>query len=328
MIRLGIKGRIYGTAIFLLIVLAISSICSLFILYSIQGTNIEIGESNGELLFVYEYSAILNQFEKSFSDVARNGNAFALQQAENELRKLSYIVQLDEAQEYEEFILAYTELQHYFDQYTSYDERAPEWAAVNVISSINNTEELANAQSMKLQDYVTSVVGNAEIFITTGLQISIAIWAIVFIAGIFASTLLSRSIVLPLKQLSDAAYQLSTGDLSARAYVMRDDELGQLSLTLNSVVDQLEHSYTQLEMEVKNRTEELDKTKHNLEQIVSDRTRELEKIKHSLQQEVENRTNELEEKLKDMEKLNELMVGREMKMIELKERIQELQKNV
>lgn len=323
----GIKGRIYGTAILLLLILAISSIYSLFILYSIQQTNIEFGQINRELIFVHEYTTLLNEFNRSFIAATATGttDSNSMLIAEGELRKLSYLVQLDEAQQYEQFIFAYSEIQYNYDRYHEFTGVPPEWASENVIGAVQDSLEIANAQSMELQDLVTKKVYTSSSFITTGLQISIALWAIIFIAGVLASTLLSRSIVIPLKQLSAAAHELSNGNLSARAHMMRDDEFGKLSATLNSVVDQLEHSHTRLEQQVEERTQELDETKHNLESIVAERTKELEQIKRSLEEEVRMRTVELEEKLSDMEKMNQLMVGREMKMIALKERIQELE---
>jgi PAS domain-containing protein len=42
---------------------------------------------------------------------------------------------------------------------------------------------------------------------------------------------------------------------------------------------------------------------------------------------VEDRTKELEERVNELERMNKLMIGREMKMIELKKQIEKLQKN-
>ena len=56
------------------------------------------------------------------------------------------------------------------------------------------------------------------------------------------------------------------------------------------------------------------------------RTRELESQAANLENEVQARTKELQEKIKELEKFNKLSVGRELKMIELKEEIKKLKR--
>jgi len=51
------------------------------------------------------------------------------------------------------------------------------------------------------------------------------------------------------------------------------------------------------------------------------------KEKEHLEITVAEKTRELEEKISELEKINAIMVGRELKMIELKERIEELERN-
>lgn len=76
-----------------------------------------------------------------------------------------------------------------------------------------------------------------------------------------------------------------------------------------------------LEQTVKERTAEVEKTKLALEHTVTERTIELEKTKSELEKAVAERTEELNEKLLEAEEMNKLMVGRELKMIELKNEI-------
>jgi hypothetical protein len=60
------------------------------------------------------------------------------------------------------------------------------------------------------------------------------------------------------------------------------------------------------------------------EEKVKERTKELEVMAKSLEEEVNQRAQELEKKFKELEKTNKLMIGREIKMIELKKEIEEL----
>jgi len=52
---------------------------------------------------------------------------------------------------------------------------------------------------------------------------------------------------------------------------------------------------------------------------------ELEQLNKTLEERVKERTTELEEKIAELHKMNRLFVGRELKMVELKERIKELE---
>jgi PAS domain S-box-containing protein len=53
----------------------------------------------------------------------------------------------------------------------------------------------------------------------------------------------------------------------------------------------------------------------------------LNRLNEELEQRVKQRTTELEEKNRELDRINKLFVGRELRMIELKERIRELEKH-
>lgn len=71
---------------------------------------------------------------------------------------------------------------------------------------------------------------------------------------------------------------------------------------------------------------ELEEAKGVLEIKVEARTRELEQARASLEERVKERTKELQERLEELERFHKLTVGRELKMVELKEEIKELKK--
>jgi len=72
----------------------------------------------------------------------------------------------------------------------------------------------------------------------------------------------------------------------------------------------------------------LEKTKSSLEDNVAQRTKELREMTQTLEQQVKDRTKELQEKVEESERINRLAVGRELRMIELKEKIKKLEQNL
>jgi flavodoxin/cell division protein FtsL len=66
----------------------------------------------------------------------------------------------------------------------------------------------------------------------------------------------------------------------------------------------------------------------SLEIKIQARTRELLILSQKLEEQVEGRTKELKSKIAELERFNRLAIGRELKMIELKNKVKELEKNV
>ncbi len=73
--------------------------------------------------------------------------------------------------------------------------------------------------------------------------------------------------------------------------------------------------------EIEKMNDEIRESKDVLEVRVAARTRELQELAESLESQVEERTAELRDKLEELEKMNRLMVGREIRMVEMKERL-------
>ena len=74
--------------------------------------------------------------------------------------------------------------------------------------------------------------------------------------------------------------------------------------------------------------EETEMARTTLEIKVAARVRELKELADSLDQQVKERTKELQERLNELEKFQRLMIGREEKMIELKEKIKKMEKEL
>ncbi|MDP3093786.1 MAG: hypothetical protein Q8N16_03410 [bacterium] len=70
--------------------------------------------------------------------------------------------------------------------------------------------------------------------------------------------------------------------------------------------------------------DEIEITKSALEAKVAERTKELKELSESLDQQVKEKTEKLEDKIEELERFNKLVIGRELKMVELKEEIESL----
>jgi GAF domain-containing protein/HAMP domain-containing protein len=89
--------------------------------------------------------------------------------------------------------------------------------------------------------------------VRTGL---LAAGAFVLVALVLAYVV-GRMMTSPITRLLDAARQMTSGDLSARAVVLRRDETGQLARAFNAMAEELAHTVDSLEQRVQERTRNL-----------------------------------------------------------------------
>ncbi|MFA5431625.1 MAG: hypothetical protein WC319_01930 [Candidatus Paceibacterota bacterium] len=94
----------------------------------------------------------------------------------------------------------------------------------------------------------------------------------------------------------------------------RARELEETNIQLREAKESSEAANNVLDKKVKERTRDLQGLNDNLEKLVRERTRELEK-----------KTKQLEEKIVELEQFSDIFVNRENKMVELKEKIRELE---
>ena len=83
--------------------------------------------------------------------------------------------------------------------------------------------------------------------------------------GLLAAWLLSRQIVLPLRELAGAADAIAAGDTRRRIRPSRSDELGLLGRSFDAMAGQVEDSRLRLEDKVSERTRELNRTLERLQ---------------------------------------------------------------
>ncbi len=124
-----------------------------------------------------------------------------------------------------------------------------------------------------------------------------------------------RSILLPLDKITEACQRVREGNLETKVPIESKTEIGELASAFNKMIEDLKKSQAALE-----------EAKTVLEIKVRARTRELEELVKRREEIIKERTKELNEKVKQLEKFNEFAVGRELRMIELKQEIDRLKR--
>jgi hypothetical protein len=123
--------------------------------------------------------------------------------------------------------------------------------------------------------------------------------------------------------------------ISRKLIIQPASEVAKINLKLRELTEELEQKVKErtaelererasLEIKVRERTRELKELTEKQEEIIKERTRELrEKV-----EELEKMKKELEERVAELEEFRKVTVGREMKMIELKQEIERLKKEL
>jgi len=188
---------------------------------------------------------------------------------------------------------------------------------------------------LTLEQEVGPLLSSAEdAFLRSRLSVG-AFFIFIFLIATF---FLIRLIVRPVEQLTLAADAIASGNYEQNITFSSNSEMGTLARSLNSIKEsfreqkrELLASNEYLEEEVEKRTRELEDRKAELEQAkttlegkVQEKTSELQDVKNNWESMANERTKELNEKLEELEKLNKVMVGRELKMAELKEDVRKL----
>jgi sensor domain CHASE-containing protein len=105
------------------------------------------------------------------------------------------------------------------------------------------------------------------------------------------------------------------------------DEIGRLAQSINTMLKRIYDSRelaaknVKLTHEVTEATAALDEERQSLEEKVKGRTAELERLRETLEDQVTTRTKELNAQLAESQRINQLMINRELKMVELKNKL-------
>lgn len=164
----------------------------------------------------------------------------------------------------------------------------------NVKDYLNNPVIVSTRHS-SFSNWIIAVVMNSEEALSpiaqlrnTLIFIVIAVAIMIILISVYLTNYLTRPIVL----LTQKTREIMQGDFSQRVPVTSSDEIGTLAATFNEMTARLQDLY------------------------------------QGLEQKVREKTAELAQKMTETERINKMMLGRELKMIELKEEIKKLQEQL
>lgn len=141
--------------------------------------------------------------------------------------------------------------------------------------------------------------------------ISVLMFAFLFVVIMFT---VGHFVKKPLSKFVKTAEDVSSGNLSARADIKINDEIGYLAGVFNSMMDGIEKTQKELELAKKSLTD----VNVGLEEKVALRTAELKRANEACEADVAAKTEELKKQVDELEKFREMSVGRELRMAEMK----------
>lgn len=169
---------------------------------------------------------------------------------------------------------------------------------VKIHDSVDDDDEILSVvQIHTLPFFLVSEIGLSDVSAQV-YGIAVALTLFVLIGFVLMASILYELItffIRPLNQLKTFCEKISKGDFEQKVTINTKDEFADLALSFNTMASGLNDLYKHLDEKIKERTSELDASNEKLSKA-----------------------------LKEAEKLNKFMVGREMEMIELKKQLSEL----
>ena len=134
--------------------------------------------------------------------------------------------------------------------------QVPGFGAVYVTGRVIPGEQLVDAETFSIvvatpAAVIDEQIGRSRLSLALATLVSAAVALLVLVLA------LQRQLVRPIQDLTTTATAISQGDLSVRAHVGRQDEVGQLGGAFNSMAGQLNELINTLEARVADRTRDL-----------------------------------------------------------------------
>ncbi len=152
-------------------------------------------------------------------------------------------------------------------------KRAYEYYNLNNEQSImfrgENGRLFGNAREIHMEglDWIVISAIPEELFMASvknSIMITFLIVALALILSLVVYNFVTGRLLKPMRNLLETSAALSSGDLSMRSIVVRHDEIGKISESLNMVADEMQYLINNLEENVNQRTLELQKANNAL----------------------------------------------------------------
>jgi signal transduction histidine kinase/CheY-like chemotaxis protein len=181
--------------------------------------------------------------------------------------------------------------------------------------------EAVDPISRELNDLASQEIERAHAQIKRTSRFTTSALAVIALVGlalaIVVVQMLNDSITRNIVELTQAAGELQSGNLEARAQIDSTDELGQLSDTFNAMAARIDSLVSDLEHRVAERTAELTTTNEQLEREVAERQRAVEGQQEALAESLQatralrESHHQLEQTLTELQETQERLVHQE-----------------
>ena len=102
--------------------------------------------------------------------------------------------------------------------------------------------------------------------VVQSIHLTVLLTAMALLLSLAVYAIITRRLMKPMNELLQVSEAISSGDLTKRVNIVRNDEIGRISESFNKVTDKMQYLINNLETVVKERTEEVHKTNLKLEE--------------------------------------------------------------
>jgi methyl-accepting chemotaxis protein len=302
-----IRRKVQGTLVGSILVISLCAATVLFINQLSARKNQQIIET-----MTKEYGIITatGNLISKFNDVVKNSDDQALlsEYASIKSSLLDTIDSLDQEILYEESRAVFIGLENNVMQVVSYCDLGIKEVVADNFLNISDHFANANKHNTFVQDSTSTLLQKELEYLSAGeaqsrlitnitLLVSFGLFACLNIVTMFFASHFSKQLVLPLEKLSETTRRVVDGDLDItvdNSLINQQDEVGVLSTSFAHMINAIKFKINELSASNKN---------------------------------LEDSRKSVEASNLQLGKLNSFMVGRELKMIELKKKIAELEKS-
>ncbi len=308
-IKIGLKIILFFS--FIICIFGISMFLNFNNMNDIKILADEIEPINHHSIHLHELSTSLNSFEEAVDHYFIVWNYENQEKAENEAKNMLHI--LDEIEESDDGGLKekisalkaiVSDLQKGFTDITKLDiNKESDVKKMNnkilfVYDGIAEVKQIEKEIIDLNSELVKENLRTQKELINSSLRQAIIMFSMIFFFTVILSILIGRSISNPIHALHKGTEEIEKGNLDVNLKIKSNDEIGELAVAFNQMAEALATSKSTMMGYSKN-----------------------------LEKKVGERTKELEIKNEELKKFNKLAVDRELKMIELKKRIKELEES-